>query len=118
MGEASYAAVPALVRVHRARGAPDWNTYALVATIEEARHDGRNPAIPDWLLLDYKAAWHELEAMALAEFSTADSYELIHSIIAVLAFSKGRITLGSIAMLTEDERREMLDRLGASIATS
>ena len=39
VGEASYAALPALVRVHEARGVADWNTYALAATIEEARQN-------------------------------------------------------------------------------
>ena len=32
VGEASYAAVPALVRIEAARRGADWNTYALVAT--------------------------------------------------------------------------------------
>jgi hypothetical protein len=68
-------AVPELVRVHRMRGVPDWNTYALVATVEEARHSGRNPAVPDWLLPDYEAAWRVLETLALAEFPAADSGE-------------------------------------------
>ena len=109
IGEASYAAVPVLVRIHQARGVPDWNTYGMAAMIEKARHDGRNPPLPDWLLQDYEAAWRKLEALTLADFWNADSYELIHSIIAVLAFRKGRITLGRMALLTEDEREEMLD---------
>jgi hypothetical protein len=112
VGEASYAAVPELVRVHRLRGVPDWNTYALVATIEEARHSGRAAAMPDWLLPDYEAAWRELETLALAEFPAADSGELVQSIIAVLAFKKGRTTLGRMSLLTEDERKEMLDATG------
>ena len=33
VGEASYAAVPHLVRIHRQRGVQDWNTYAIVTTI-------------------------------------------------------------------------------------
>ena len=35
VGEASYAAVPHLVRIHALRGVPDANTYALVALIEQ-----------------------------------------------------------------------------------
>ena len=42
VGEASYAVVPHLVRIHEQRGVPDWNTYALLAMIEEARQDGNN----------------------------------------------------------------------------
>jgi hypothetical protein len=33
VGEASYAAVPHLVRIYRERGAIDWNTYAIVAVM-------------------------------------------------------------------------------------
>jgi hypothetical protein len=40
VGEASYAAVPELVRIHRSGGAPDWNLYAMVAIIELARTAG------------------------------------------------------------------------------
>jgi hypothetical protein len=112
VGEASYAAVPALVRVYQTRGVADWNTYALSATIEEARQNPNNPPVPEWLLADYERAWRELEALALREFSDATSEELADSIIAVLALAKGRLTLARMAMLTEDERQEMLDTLG------
>ena len=108
VGEASYAAIPALVRIHAQRKEPDWNTYALAATVEEARHNGSNPAMPEWLRADYDAAWHDLFALGLAELPSATIGELIDSIIAVLAFAKGRCTTGQMAMLTEDERQEML----------
>jgi hypothetical protein len=112
VGEASYAALPALVRVHQRRGIPDWNTYALAATIEEARRNPKNPPVPDWLLPDYKAAWSELETLALRELPAANSNELTDSIIAALALAKQRVTLARMAMLTEDERQEMLDTAG------
>jgi hypothetical protein len=50
--------------------------------------------------------------MALAEFAAATDENLIHSLIAVLALSKGCRTLGRMAMLTEDEREEMLGDAG------
>ena len=37
VGPGSFVAVPHLVRIHRQRCVPDWNTYALVAAIELAR---------------------------------------------------------------------------------
>jgi len=52
IGEVAYAAVPELVRVHRQRAAAEWNTYALVATIELARDADGNPPVPDWLETD------------------------------------------------------------------
>jgi hypothetical protein len=45
VGEASYAAVPHLVRIHGERKLDDWNTYALVAVIELARGKGKNPEV-------------------------------------------------------------------------
>jgi hypothetical protein len=112
VGEASYAAVAALVRVHKARGVADWNTYGLAATIEEARQNPNNPPVPEWLTADYQRAWRELEASASRELAGATSEELTDSIIAVLALAKGRVTLARMAMLTEDERQEMLDSVG------
>jgi hypothetical protein len=46
VGEASYASVPHLVRIHRKSGIVDWNTYAIVAVIELARGKGNNPEVP------------------------------------------------------------------------
>ena len=112
VGVASFAAVPELVRIHEARGIADWNTYALAATIEEARDNPNNPQLPEWLRSDYELAWRGLERLALSEFPAATDDNLIHSLIAVLALSKGRRTLGRMAMLTEDERQEMLGEPG------
>ena len=112
VGEASYAAVPLLVEVHEARAVPDWNTYAIAATIEEARLNPNNPSLPDWLLDDYEAAWQKLQRLALKELPVAAEAELIDSIIAVLAFGKGRMSLGQMAMLADDERKELLEDSG------
>ncbi len=112
VGEVSYAAIPALVRVHAARGVADWNTYALAATIEEARQNPKNPPVPDWLRADYEAGWRDLETNGLRELPAASDNELIDSIIAALALTKGRLTLARVAMLTEDERQAMLDEAG------
>ena len=115
VGEASYAAVPHLVRVHAARGLPDWNTYALVATIEEARRDGRNPILPASLRSAYEAAWHQLVGLGLHELERAEDPSLICSIIAVIAMAKGQFTLGRFAVnFTEDERKEILAEAGCA----
>jgi hypothetical protein len=112
IGEASYAAIPALVEAYSAQSRPDWNLYALAATIEGARHCGDNPALPVWLADDYNRAWKNLETRALAELPAANDEELVSSILAVLALAKGNVTLARMAMLTEDEREEMLGEAG------
>jgi hypothetical protein len=113
VGEASYAAIPAIVRIYAEQARqPDWNVYALAATIEEARHSNDNPAIPAWLAATYERGWAELEALALAELPQASDDDLVSSILAVLALGKGKRTLARMALLTEDERNEMLNTAG------
>jgi hypothetical protein len=63
VGDASYAAVPELVRIHRNGGAADWNLYAMVAIIELARTEPQNPELPDWLRDDYLRSIQELAQM-------------------------------------------------------
>jgi hypothetical protein len=110
VGEASYAAVPHLVRIHAARGQANWNTYALVATIEDARRNGRrNPELPPDLRNAYEAAWGDLVGIGLREMETAQDPTLIVSIIGVIAYGKGQATLGRLAVaFTDDERLDML----------
>jgi hypothetical protein len=108
VGEASYAAVPHLVRIHIARGVPDWNTYALVATIDLARARGENPPLPSWLADAYHAAIRQLGEHGLRELGSAEKQELIISILAILAIWKGARTFGRImAEFTESEVREL-----------
>lgn len=112
IGLASFAAVPELVRIHQVRGVADWNTYALAATIEDARANPDNPALPNWLRPEYEQAWRNLFQIALTEIPAATEDDLVHSIIAVIAFAKGRRSMGRTAMLTEDEREELLGEVG------
>jgi hypothetical protein len=113
IGDASYAAVPHLVRIHAARGIADWNTYALVATIEDARRNGHNPALSANLRDAYEAGWRELVELGLRELVAAEDPSLVASIIGVIAMGKGQFTLGRLAVtFTEDERQEMLKAMG------
>jgi hypothetical protein len=112
VGEASYAAICEIVRVHAASPKPDWNVFALAVAVEEARNSAGNPALPAWLTSDYEAAWRHLEVRALTDFPGATSEEMVSSILAVLALSKGNRTLARMALLTEDEREEMLREAG------
>jgi hypothetical protein len=112
VGEASYAVLPELIRIHHGRATPNWNLYAFAAAVEEARRCGNNPDVPEWLRADYDAAWGDLEASALADFSAAAEKELVQSLIAVLALAKGWLSLARLALLTEDEREQILSERG------
>jgi len=112
VGDASYAALPTLAEVAAREHANDWNPYALAAVIEEARQNERNPPLPEWLADDYRAAWESLFESALGVIRMTKSKYVVESALAVIAIYKGQRTLGRIAMLTEDERNEMLNTTG------
>lgn len=109
VGEASYAAVPHLVRIHEARGVPEENTYSIVATIEDARQQRTNPHLPANLEEDYHAALSHLLHIGLREIEKADDPLLVSSIIAAVAAVKGHFALARLAArFDEAERRQIL----------
>lgn len=111
IGEASYAAVPALVDLARRVPERGWQFYALAATIETERHARRNPPLPGWLAPAYGRAWADLLSLALDELrSTADPL-VVQSALAAVALAKGATGLGAmIAHLDASELAESLDR--------
>jgi hypothetical protein len=112
VGEASYAAVPHLVRIHGARGVPDWNTYAIVATIDLARLNGRNPALPKQHQEAYHAAWQRLVTIGIEELRVAEDPILVCCLIGVIAMGKGQRTVGRLAIdFDEHERQEILNKI-------
>ena len=106
VGEASYAAVPHLVRIHRQRGVADWNTYAIVAIIELARNQRENPEVPSWLEEDYSRAIRELAQIGSVEVLHAKEPD-VRFILSVLAIAKGARTHGRF--LVEYSEEELLD---------
>jgi hypothetical protein len=112
IGLASFAAVPHIVRIHAARGRPDWNPYALAATIELCRGVRKNPELPDSWSVAYEDAWARLERLALLELPhTKDSFAAC-ALLSVLALRRG---LREHARLLHDfdeaEIRDAIDRL-------
>src|SRR6185312_8402979 len=112
VGVASYAAVPHLVRIYAARGITHWNTYTLVATIDGARRNGHNPALPEYLRTEYEKALEQLAQLGLQELKDAKDPELVRSILAVLAIWKG---LFVVAQLVGDFSEIELEELVAKI---
>jgi len=91
---------------------PDWNTYAIVATIDLARDRRRNPPIPAWLGTEYAGAIEHLAGLALRELSRAVDRETTRSMLAVLAIWKGARVYGRVLVeLSEDELLELGDGL-------
>jgi|SRR3954451_7703716 hypothetical protein len=112
VGDASYAAVPHLVRIHQKRGIVDWNTYAIVACIESARTERKNPKVPGWLEKDYFLSIQDLCEIGVAEISRTDEHEAVRAILSVIAITKGLRTHGRFLLdYAEDELLEMESRL-------
>ena len=108
VGDASYASIPELVRTHRKGSAPDWNLYAMVAVIELARTESRNPEVPEWLQDDYFRSIQELAKMGTKDILSADESETKRAILSVIAIAKGLRTHGKFLIwYSEDELSEM-----------
>ena len=113
VGEASYAAVPHLVRIYRNHHKPNWNAYAIVAIIELCREKGANPAVPKWLEDGYFSAIQELATIGAAEVLTADNPEAFRAILGIIAIAKGIRTHGRFLVeFSEDELLDMESRAG------
>jgi hypothetical protein len=89
VGDASYASVPELVRIHRDRGGADWNLYAIVAIIELARTESQNPELPDWLQEDYFRSIRELAQMGAKDIQSAEDSEAKRAILSMIAIASG-----------------------------
>ncbi|MGA7312570.1 MAG: hypothetical protein WBX22_01245 [Silvibacterium sp.] len=112
VGEASFAAVPFLVRNYLKRGVPDWNTYAIVAIIELARREDKNPDVPRWIADDYFHAIGELAKIGTTEVLQAKTPENVRAILGVIAIEKGLRTHGRFLVdYSEDDLLDLESRV-------
>ena len=117
VGEASYAAVPRLVRIFRERREIAWNTYAIVAVIELARGKGHNPKLPEWLDEAYFRALQELAETGAARVLHASDPEEIRAILSILALASGAITHARILLNYSDEELLELEMRASRIGS-
>ena len=110
VGDASYASVPHIVRILKDRSDPDWNGYALIATIEIERRRRQNPPIPDWLLHLYESAWNDLMTVALRDYAKTNDPLTARAILGVLALCKGLGELGALVYFDDSEIKEIFDK--------
>ena len=108
VGEASYAAVPHIVRIYLRRGVLDWNAYGIVAIIELARTKNGNPDVPEWLKKDYFSAIEALAERAISELPSVRDLEVSREMLSVIALSKGlRNHAELLAKYSEEELGQM-----------
>jgi hypothetical protein len=102
VGEASYAAVPHLVRIHKNIKDLGWNVYGLVSTIEIERHRKNNPPLPEWLRLDYDAALTELAKLASEGINICDDFLTVQHALALIALARGFRKLGAMLWFLDE----------------
>ena len=115
VGEASYAVVPHLVRIYREHGVLDWNTYAIVAVIELARDNKKNPEMPRWLQDDYVQAIRGLAEIGAREILLARDPEELRAILSILALAANARTHARFLLNYSDQELEEMERLASDV---
>jgi hypothetical protein len=115
VGVASYATVPHLVRIYRKRRAIDWNTYAIVAVIELARDNLKNPEVPKWLEDDYFQAIRDLAEVGAAEVLETKNPEETRAILSILAISAGARTHAKFLIEYSAEELLEMEKLASEV---
>jgi len=110
VGEASYAAVPHIVRIYRQRRADRWRSFGLVALIELARGRGTNPVVPNWLKQDYFQAIQDLAAIASSEIMSEGDVDAMRAMLSVIAIAKGVRTHARLLFEYSDEEMTALEK--------
>jgi len=109
VGEASFAAVPHLVRICRDNGLIDWNAFALVGIIELRRGIDGNPDLPEHLHDDYFKALSELTLFCAKAIQGCTAPTTARAILGIIAIQKGlREHARLLLYFDEDELREMV----------
>jgi hypothetical protein len=110
VGEASYAAVPHIVRIYHQRRGDHWRTFGLVTLIELARGRGTNPEIPNWLKQDYFQAIQNLAKIASTEVMREDDTYAVRAMLCVVAIAKGARTHARFLFEYSDEEMIALEK--------
>ena len=110
LGDASYAAVPHLVRIASNKPEIDWNYYSLVSLIEIERHKNTNPEISSWLKQSYQEAWNTIPTMITSRIVDEKNELTIRAMLGALAISKGLMQYGTlITCFEQSEIEEILN---------
>jgi hypothetical protein len=113
VGEASYAAVPHLIRIQAQSSQVDWNLYALISTFEIERHRSSNPPLPAFLADSYREAWACILEIGTRDLGKTDDPLAMTSILGALPLAKGQLRLGVfIAYSDASEVNEFLEKRG------
>jgi hypothetical protein len=109
VGDASYAAVPQIVRITLKHSPLHVEALTLVVLIEVARRSRGNPRVPEWLEAEYETAIKQLARETLIRFEQLESTDLVRGALGILAVWKGQTGCARAAALhSEEELQEIL----------
>ncbi len=111
--EASYAAVPHLLRIAKSKAKLNWNCFGLIAVIELERHNPRNPPVPDYLSEAYREALKTVGSIAFGHHDQDWDELLTSQVFSAIAASKGHHTIArALLELTDSEMAQaFLDKV-------
>jgi hypothetical protein len=109
VGDASYAAVPQIVRITLKHSQLHVDALTLVVLIEVARRSEGNPPVPEWLKTEYETAIGRLARETLIRFEQLESADLVRGALGILAVWKGQTGCARAAALhSEEEFKKIL----------
>jgi hypothetical protein len=103
------------VRIYKRHPKLEWNTYALVAAIELARGQGRNPDVPAWLSEDYSQAIQDFASVAYLEIPKAKNAEAVRAMLSIIALAKGARNHARFLLEYSDDELAEVEK-GADVA--
>ena len=103
VGDASYAAIPEIVRIALKHSPLRVDALTLVVLIEVARRSGGNPPVPEWLETEYETAIAQLAREALIRFEQLENADLVRGALGILAVWKGQTGCARAAALFSEE---------------
>jgi hypothetical protein len=103
VGLASYLALPQLVRIAKLKGLFDWNLLGICCVIEQQRHLGDNPNLPQEFQTYYEQGLVDLKQFVLSNLDRNLDDSTYTMALSVLATCTGQIKLGKAIMGLEDK---------------
>lgn len=111
VGLASYLALPQLVRIAKSKGLFDWNVLGLCSVIEQQRHLGQNPPLPQEYKDYYRSGLKELKEFVISKMNSEMDETLLLTALSTVATCSGQIKLGkAIINLEPDVLDEFLEQ--------
>lgn len=108
--EASYAALPHLIRIYEGKGWLDYNIVFFFAKVEEARREAKNPPLPGWVADDYQKSLLHLVRYAAGRIGDQWDYSTLQGFLLFLSILQGRSDLSLlIDFVEEGEAKRIMD---------